>query len=719
VIRRLRADRARPFRILLVAALLALGAAVAPPGATPALAAEPLRIAADTVYTLDPDAGRVHVAIAVRATNLKPSSATILYYYRDLGFALQPEARGIRAADGSGSIGVSTRNRKGYIEATVRLRANLYYQKTASFTIRYDLVGGAPRSDSPIRVGKAFASFGVWAWGDDGRGTVEVRTPPGFGSTIDGDEMEIVNSTSGQTLRAEPAQPETFFALIDSENRQAYGTSRVSLPGGVEIVVRAWPEDDAWDETVSDTLQTGLPKLQELVGLDWPVDHDLSVRERFTPALEGYAGVFFTEDQRIDVSEDLDPVTIMHEASHAWLNDSLFVERWIYEGLAEEYAWRTQVAVGGEDGGPPERPDRSDPGYARLGTWTFPEVIRDQATDDQERYGYAAAFWVIHELVSSAGVEQMREAFTGADENLTAYPGAGARETVSATDGWKRLLDLAQPPEVADDPKVAQALEDFVLGSSETRDLEARTAARTAYRDLLEAGDGWLPGWYVRQPMGEWKFGLAETRMAEAEGILGLRDQVTAVATAEGLTPDGALKAAYEGATDGYDAASKIATQQLGAIAAIADARTRVAITPDFITQLGLDGQEPRAGYEAAQAAFEGGRLDDAVAAATAATALITNAPALGQQRLLTFAAIGFAVVLLLVVVLVMVLRRRRRSRAALALATTAAAASGPPAAGPPALEVLDAAPPTGPLGLTDLALPPAKEAPIEDDVHP
>jgi hypothetical protein len=219
--------------------------------------------------------------------------------------------------------------------------------------------------------------------------------------------------------------------------------------------------------------------------------------------------------------------------------------------------------------------------------------------------------------------------------------------------------------------------------------------------------------------MGEWKFGLAETRMAEAEGILGLRDQVTAVATAEGLTPDGALKAAYEGATDGYDAASKLATQQLGAIAAIADARTRVAITPDFITQLGLDGQEPRAGYEAAQAAFEGGRLDDAVAAATAATALITNAPALGQERLLTFAAIGFAVVVLLVVLLVMVLRRRRRSRAALALATTAAAASGPPAAGPPALEVLDAAPPTGPLGLTDLALPPAKEAPIEDDVHP
>ena len=128
------------------------------------------------------------------------------------------------------------------------------------------------------------------------------------------------------------------------------------------IVVMAWPEDEQWDDTVRDTLRTSMPELRELIGLDWPVAHDLNVRERFTPSLEGYAGLFFNDSQRIDVSEDLEPVVIVHEASHAWFNDSLFVERWIYEGLAEEYAWRTQQAVGGDDGGKPSRPAIDDPG---------------------------------------------------------------------------------------------------------------------------------------------------------------------------------------------------------------------------------------------------------------------------------------------------------------------------------------------------------------------
>src|SRR3954453_19326764 len=110
--------------------------------------------------------------------------------------------------------------------------------------------------------------------------------------------------------------------------------------------------------------------LRNLYVLDWTAQHDRDVRERYTPALEGYAGVFFTDEQRIDVSEDLDPVTIVHEASHAWFNEQLFAERWIYEGLAQEYAWRVQRAVGGEAGGLPKEPDPDDPGFVRLDGWT-------------------------------------------------------------------------------------------------------------------------------------------------------------------------------------------------------------------------------------------------------------------------------------------------------------------------------------------------------------
>ena len=681
---------------ILLATLLAIALGASPAAVRTAFAAGTLRLQADAIYTLDPEAGRVQVEIDVRATNLKPNTASFIYFYRETGFALQPEASSIRAADSRGPISITTRKRELYIEAVVRFRADLLYQRTTSFTIRYDLLGGAPRSASPIRVGQAFATFGVWAWGDPGRSTVEVRTPPGFENRLDGDSMAVVPDTSGQTLRATNPDPETFYAIISSENRAAYGQTRISLAGGVEIVVQAWPEDDAWDETVTETLRAGMPELRALIGLDWPVLHDLQVRERYTPALEGYAGVFFTEEQRIDVSEDLDPVVIVHEASHAWFNGDLFVERWIYEGLAEEYAWRVLTAIGGDPGPAAERPDPADPGRLALVAWTFPEVIRDQRTDDRERYGYGAAFWVMHQIVDSAGVERMRAAFAAADANETAYVGAGPPETVAAPDDWRRLLDLVEPIDAPDAVDVEVAIRELAITKVDARGLESRGPARERYRALLEAGDGWLPPWYVRRQMGTWTFVGATKAIDEATAVLALRDQVGAAADATGLEPDDALRVAYEGTQDRFDGATEIANDQLAALAAVAEAKAKLEATPDLIAQVGLLGETPAVPYEAARIAFEAGQLEQALASAAAASAIITGASVIGQQRLLVVVGVATAVLLLLALLAVLLRRRGRRpapvpeparSEPYATLAADPATAPAPPSASPPDVE--------------------------------
>jgi hypothetical protein len=651
------------------AVVLGLSLAVAPSGARPTLAADPLKVRADATYTLDPAAGKVHVVIDWEVTDLKPNSGGYIYYYTGYRFALQPDARSIKATAGGASLSVTTKKHEFYVATTVDFRDDLYYGQTAHFTVRYDLVGGAPRSDSPVRIGRAFATFGVWAWGDSGKGSVEVRTPQGFGSTIDGGPMSITSTGGKQTLKATPADPETFYAIISAENPLAYRTDRLSLEGDVEIVVMAWPEDHKWDDLVSSTLRTALPELQTLIGLPWPVGHDLNVRERYTPSLEGYAGVFFTESQNIDISEDLDPVVMVHEASHAWLNEGLFIERWIYEGLAQEYAWRVQKAVGGEDGGLPERPTSDDPGHVLLSSWTFPEVIRDQKTDDQERYGYQASFWVIHRLVETVGVERMRVAFAEADARTTAYPGAATPETVTEANNWKRFLDLVESLDRDDSTDTERSLKDFVLTSTSADELRDRADARKAYRDLLAAGKGWLPGWYVRKPMGEWRFDLATTHMEQATAVLGLRDQVDAAATALQLQPDGALKAAYEGAEGNLDAATALAQDELAALAAISDAKAKVNTEPDLISTLGLLGETPQAPYDAARTAYEAGDLDGATTNAAAAAGLITGAAATGQQRLVLMVGVAVALLVLLIVLAIVARRRRRRRAVALTMA--------------------------------------------------
>lgn len=652
--------RGRRLGGLVLGMLLATLVAWSPLAVSPVLAAGPLRVAADTTYTVDPGAGRVHVAIRYTFTNNKPNTSTIIYYYRELSVGVQPGASSIRAVDGSGGLATSTARHTTFTRVDVRLRANLYYHRSATFTLRYDLVAGAPRSTSPIRVGRAFVTFPVWAFGDPSQGDVEVRMPARFTSTIDGDRMTVKTSTSGNVLTASPATPDEFFAVITGENTAEYERELLSLAGGVEVAVLSWPEDPRWSSTVKDTLREGMPELQEEIGLDWPVEDRLDVRERYSPSLEGYAGLFFTDEQRIDVSEDLDPVTILHEASHAWFNDGLFAARWIYEGLAEEYAWRVLTAVGGDAQEVPDRPDPDAKGHVALNTWAFPTAVRDD-TPDTELYGYEVSFWLVHLIAETAGEEQMRLAFENADANLTAYPGEGAPETVGQTDDWRRFLDLTEPLDEPDPAAVTDAVARYVLDGNAPSQLRERSDARDVYRALLADPDGWVPPWYVRERMGTWSFRDATARMAEANGVLALRDDVEGAAAAEGLSLDDDLEAAYEQATKGFDDATALGEHQLAAIEAIADAHAKVDAEPDLFAQVGLlGGEAPSAPYQVARTAFEAGNLDGAIVLAGTAASIVTSAPTRGQERVIMGVVVLVALVALLVFIVVV---RRRRSR--------------------------------------------------------
>ena len=91
------------------ALVLGLGLAIAPSSARPALAADPLKVRADATYTLDPAAGRVHVVIDWQVTDQKPNSGGYIYYYTGYRFAVQPEARSIKATGGGAALAVSTK----------------------------------------------------------------------------------------------------------------------------------------------------------------------------------------------------------------------------------------------------------------------------------------------------------------------------------------------------------------------------------------------------------------------------------------------------------------------------------------------------------------------------------------------------------------------------------------------------------------------------------
>ena len=177
------------------------------------------------------------------------------------------------------------------------------------------------------------------------------RRPAGFEVETSGstDRRDRRRTASRRSPRPAIADPTEWYAVVVADRHDAL-TQRPARPRRRRArrdpgLARGHGVADAGPRPARD----GLPVLVEKIGLDWPVEGDIEVAEVHTPLLEGYAGVFYTDEDRIEISEDLDELTIVHEASHAWFNADLFVGRWINEGFADEYASRVldEVSVGG------------------------------------------------------------------------------------------------------------------------------------------------------------------------------------------------------------------------------------------------------------------------------------------------------------------------------------------------------------------------------------
>ena len=377
------AVRAALTRAALLAAVLTAGAPLLPAAAPAApllsgLAAPVALAAPDELdvrttarYVVDPGTHRVRVIVDLMAFNSKPTvtgGGTVTRYFFDgVNLGVQPEAVRLKATQDGEPIRLKVVNRDGYRLATVRFRERIYFQEAARVRLTFDLPAGEPRSDSDVRVGTAFATFVAWAFGDEG--TVRVEVPARYRVDHSGDTLEPVSGSGGsmQVLTGATDDPIAWYAQVNATDDAALTNDRLTLADGEPVVIHAWPEDSRWRTRVRTLLRDGVPELARRIGLPWPVDGPLSVVEVHTPVLEGYAGFYDQASDEITISEDLDDLTIVHEASHAWFNKRLFTERWIGEGLADEYAWRVLTRPGSQGRRPRQRQARREGGVPARG----------------------------------------------------------------------------------------------------------------------------------------------------------------------------------------------------------------------------------------------------------------------------------------------------------------------------------------------------------------
>ncbi|GBE24137.1 hypothetical protein BMS3Bbin02_00405 [bacterium BMS3Bbin02] len=655
------------FRRQLLAVVVVISVVVVAPAV--ARASEGLHIDAVSTYEVVPDDARVFVTIEVEATNATPSTTkgnvTTRYFYEGFYLPLPPEAENVVALDEGREAQITFEDSEdgSFQVALVRFRSNLFYNRSRSVTVTYEIPGGEPRSEDVTRVNAAFVAIALYAFGDPENAEVRLLGLEDFEVTLDGSHLRLETDDEGREVRVDRniVNPPEWFVWVNALNNEGLVvTDRTFANQAVRI--RAWPGDEEWFDSVSETLDIGLPALMDVIGLGWPVEDTLVVTQAIAPNLFGFGGWYFVDEDEIEIGESVDRAVVLHEASHAWFNGSLFTERWIGEGLAEEVASIVLREVFDERQFP-QAISRLDSNTVKLNAWEIPG-FRTELSDAREAYGYNASWSVIHDIAKEIGQDAVSDVLEYADSDRIAYVGRSDAEPWTDPDDWRRLLDLFE--EVGGSEKATDLFADFVVRTDEADDLEDRAKAREKYQAFQETTGRQAPV-LIRRSLSDWEFDDAIARMDDGLAVYESELALIARATAAGLNTQDVFSLDFEMTRGSFSAVSAAIGQYERALDALLESETALAAERSTAVQVGLwRGEDPGDFIAAARAAYERGDIDSVPIHAALAKRALVEAEAVGRQRIVYAGGIaGFVALVILGLAIRAAWKRRRRGTSA------------------------------------------------------
>ncbi len=644
-------------------------------GPGPVAAARPdLTLVGHATYEVLPDEGRVGVSVRLRATNHLRDTVTRRFFFRTAFLTVLPGTSNFRISGGSGEPTVSvSKDTASYTNLRLDLGANLAAGRSTTLTLQFDLLdpGGAP--DRPVRISPSVVTFDAWAFAtpDTPGATVTVSVPADYRVVIG--RGPLTGPTVSETGRHEWSSgpldaPLDFVADVDADRLvEPIETSRevVLANGPVTILVRSWPDDEAWRDRVLGLIERALPVLEGEIGLSWPVEGPLVVDEALVRGA-GYAGLFDPAERRIEVSYAAPDLIVLHELAHAWFNGRLVADRWVAEAFASYYADVAATSLGVEPS-PPWPPVQPGSAVTPLNAWGPSE----DETPETETYAYAAALELARSVAGRIGPEGLRRAWLLAASGVAAYPSDPSGDDVdrfadaepaSGPPDWRALLDLLED-EAGQDMDVLWRT--WVARPEDLDDLDARSRAREAYAQTLAAAGEWRLPPSIREALRAWRFDAAVELLAAADGVLVQRDRLEASAAAAGLTLPDRLRRAFEG-PDGPPAAAVEAQAEqtiVDAVVAAEAARPPASgLGDELVIGIGLLAADPETLLALARTALAAGDIETAYVAAVGAAEAWHNAASSGRSRIVSTALLTVALVLLFG--LVRQARRRRAARA-------------------------------------------------------
>lgn len=580
---------ARRSALGIVTAVVVVGSLLASAPTASAQSAEGYRLAASVVYRVDPDTPAVTVEATYRMTNTTPDrniggGRVEFYFFDGVRLPVDDPITDLSVTVDGRAVDFTLTEVEGFPVIDVEFNSNLRYDRTARIDLSYRMLGAPPRTaDSFIRVNPAYVSFPILAYADDGLADVRVEVPADWTLDYVGSDFDDVRTEGDlSVLEAVEIEQTAEFGVLFTARLDDRLTSTPVTVGPARFEIRAWPGDDAWLEFAQRSIADGVPVLEALLDTPWPESNETDVIQASTPYLRGYAGFYDPVADVIEVGEELDRHTMLHELSHAWFNRSTISERWLSEGLADELGARAVAALGEPLPNPDDYDDPEDPVVVEpfpLNTWGPPLSLDIEA----EYHGYRTSFVVIRALWDEIGEDRMTELIAATLAGDRAYGPETGTVADDGSIGWRAFLDLAE--QLGGSATLVDLYGEHVVTESQADELTARADTLVRYDELVTRGDTWAPPEAVRSAMADWRFDRAGDRIDAALAALDIRDELAETLRAVELVPADAIEAEYQETTDIGEVSAEL-DRHLAAAGRLVDARGELV---ESLTAVALD----------------------------------------------------------------------------------------------------------------------------------
>jgi hypothetical protein len=227
--------------------------------------------------------------------------------------------------------------------------ANINYGQTRTIQLSYKLASGAVRSSSVTRINAAYVGFCPIGYGRTG-GKVSLYIPKHFTLGRHSSKWSL-NTNSNHSIFTWEDNNNMYSTLgcVSANDLSKSNKITVTAPSGKRVSIYAWPGDQLWAEKVSQYLTDRLDTLETFTGLALTAESsELKIAESGFADLSGnFSGTYDPATGLIQLSEQYDEETVIHELSHVWFSDGM--PRWLAEGSAQ---WVSKRLLEGSQTGP-------------------------------------------------------------------------------------------------------------------------------------------------------------------------------------------------------------------------------------------------------------------------------------------------------------------------------------------------------------------------------